>query len=255
MFFFLSKTLNYLIMPLSVVFIMLLVAGLVRSARLRQRFFWGSIILLFVFSNEFLANELMKAWELDAIPYRDMRQYKVGVVLTGTLIAGLEPDDRVYFGRGADRVVHTVQLFKLRLIDRILISGGSGRLVDIQEREADRFREVMIMLGVPDSAIVVENESRNTHESARAVSRILTARGFAPEDCLLITSAFHMRRSLACFRKAGWPLDYFSTDFYGHQGTYYPDAFLIPKLNALVIWQKLVKEWVGLVAYRLAGYV
>src|SRR5690606_17765303 len=99
----------------------------------------------------------------------------------GTLIAGLEPDDRVYFGRGADRVVHTVQLFKLRLIDRILISGGSGRLVDIQEREADRFREVMIMLGVPDSAIVVENESRNTHESARAVSRILTARGFAPE--------------------------------------------------------------------------
>jgi uncharacterized SAM-binding protein YcdF (DUF218 family) len=79
--------------------------------------------------------------------------------------------------------------------------------------------------------------------------------GYSADDCLLITSAFHMRRSIACYRKAGLPVDTFSTDFYGHPGTYYPDAFVIPKIEALVMWHKLVREWAGMVAYWVAGYI
>lgn len=211
--------------------------------------------LLLFFSNEFIANELMKAWEVDTPAFSSMRKYKLGIVLTGTVIPQLKPDDRVYFQKGADRVVHTVQLYKLGLIDRILVSGGSGRLIGIKEREADRFKEVMILMGVPDSVILLENQTRNTHESASAVKNILRDLGYRSDDCLLITSAFHMRRSLACYRKVGLPLDSFSADFYAHQGKYYPDAFFIPKLDAIVIWHKLVKEWAGLTAYWMAGYV
>lgn len=255
MFFILSKTLNYLVMPLTIITGCLLVAFFLRDKIWRRRLLAAGIVLLFFFTNEFIANEVMKRWEVQTRAYVSMPRYKVGIVLTGALIPQLEPNDRVYFGKGADRVVHTVQLYKLGLIETILVSGGSGRLVDIKEREADGFREAMVLMGVPDSVIIVENQTRNTHESAVAVKEILEGLKYRSDECVLITSAFHMRRSLACYEKVGLPVDAFSTDFYAHQGAYYPDAFLVPKLDALVIWHKLVKEWVGLVAYWMAGYV
>ena len=255
MFFFLSKTLNYLVMPLTIVSACLLLAIVIRNGIWKKRLAFGGLMLLFIFTNEFIANELMRAWEIDTKPYATMRQYKIGIVLTGAVMPLLRPDDRVYFQKGADRVVHTVQLYKLGLIQKILVSGGSGRLIDIQEREADKFKEAMILMGVPDSVIMIENKTRNTHESAVAVKNILDSEGYAGADCLLITSAFHMRRSLACYRKAGLPIDVFTTDFYAHPPVYYVDAFVLPKLEAMVMWHKLVREWVGFAAYKVAGYV
>jgi uncharacterized SAM-binding protein YcdF (DUF218 family) len=73
--------------------------------------------------------------------------------------------------------------------------------------------------------------------------------------CLLVTSAFHMRRSLACYHHAGLYPDEFSTDFYSHEREFYPDSILIPQLNALIVWHKLMREWVGFIAYKLAGYI
>lgn len=255
MFFILSKTLNYLVMPLIILTGLLLLSRLIKPERWRRRLFWTGMALLLIFSNEFISNELMKSWEVETKPYSTMKRYKLGIVLTGTVIPQLKPDDRVYLGRGADRIVHTVQLYKLGLIENILVSGGSGRIVDIGEREANKFREVMVLMGVPDSVILLENETRNTHESAREVKKILTGLGYSTDQCLLITSAFHMRRSLACYKKVGLGMDTFSTDFYAHHGRYYPDAFFVPKVDALIAWNKLVKEWVGFIAYWVAGYI
>lgn len=255
MFFFLSKTLSYLVMPLTIIAVLLLMSRVIANSLWRKRLLWSGLILFFIFTNGFIANELMKRWEVDARAYNTMRHYKLGIVLTGAVIPEMRPDDRVYFSKGADRVVHTVQLYKLGLIDRIIISGGSARIIDIEEQEADRFRDVMVLMGVPGSAIIVENQTRNTHESAVEVKSMLGRAGYTAEDCVLITSAFHMRRSLACYRKVGLSIDAFSTDFYAHQSRYYPDAFLIPKIDALIIWHKLVHEWIGITAYWLAGYV
>lgn len=255
MFFVLSKTLNYLVMPLTMVVVLLLLSFFIRHPAWRTWTRTGALVLLLLFSNEFIANEFMKRWEIPSPAFAEMRKYKLGIVLTGTVIPQLTPDDRVYFSKGADRVVHTVQLYKLGIIDRILVSGGSGRLIDIQEREADQLSEAMVLMGVPDSVILLENETRNTYESAREVARIVRQLGYSAEDCLLITSAFHMRRSLACYEKQGLPLDAFTADFYAHHHGYSPEAFFVPKLEALIIWHKLVKEWVGFIAYRMAGYI
>lgn len=255
MFFILSKTLNYMVMPLTMIVLCWLLSFIVRNKLWRRRLRAGGLVLLLFFSNEFLANEVMKAWEIDGRAYKTLDRYKLGIVLTGAVIPQVQPDDRVYFNKGVDRVIHTVQLYKLGLVEKILVSGGSGRIVDISEREADRFKEVMVLMGVPDSVIVLENATRNTHESAVAVKRILADGKYSSGDCLLITSAFHMRRSLACYRKAGLQPDAFATDFYSQRQTYYVDAFIVPKLEALIIWHKLVREWVGFAAYWVAGYV
>jgi uncharacterized SAM-binding protein YcdF (DUF218 family) len=255
MFFFLSKTITYLIMPLSVVFICFLLFIFLRDIRWKKRFFWTGFILLLFFSNDFIANEFMHAWEIKTTPYNEMRAYAVGIVLTGATIPQLYPDDRVYFNRGADRVVHTVQLYKLGLIKKILVSGGSGRLIDIHEREANAFKEAMVLMGVPEQDIITESETRNTAESAQEVKKMLAQLNYKPQDCLLITSAFHMRRSLACYRKVGLDIDSFTTDFYAHPRNFYIDTLLLPKYEAISIWNKLVREWMGIIAYKMAGYV
>jgi uncharacterized SAM-binding protein YcdF (DUF218 family) len=255
MFFILSKTLNYLVMPLTIIALCLLLSVLIKQKKWQKWLRIGGLVLLLIFSNEFIANEVMKAWEINGRPYDTISHYKLGIVLTGAVIPEIQPDDRVYFNKGVDRVIHTVQLYKLGLIENILVSGGSGRLIDINEREADRFKEVMVLMGVPDSVILLENATRNTYESAVAVKRILSDLRYSNDECVLITSAFHMRRSLACYKRVGLQLDSFTTDFYGQDQPYYFDAFVVPKLDALIIWHKLVREWAGFAAYWIAGYV
>lgn len=255
MFFFLSKTLNYLTMPLTVIFMMLVASALLRNAKWKKRLFSIGLVLLFIFSNDFIANEVMRLWEVKTIPYASMSPFEMGIVLTGATIPFLEPNDRVYFTRGADRVTHSVQLYKLGLIKKILISGGSGRLGGEGEPEADKFKAAMVMMGVPDSSIILENETRNTAESAIEVKKMLSSLHIKAEDCLLITSAFHMRRSLACYRYQGVALEPFSTDFYSHPRVFHLDVVIVPKAEALNLWNKLIKEWVGFMAYKMAGYV
>lgn len=254
MFFILSKTLTYLVMPLTLICICLLVSVVIRNARWKKRMFWSGFALLFFFTNDFIANEGMRAWELPPTPISNLHPYKLGIVLTGTTLS-LSPNDRVYFQRGADRVTHTVQLYKEGLLEKILISGGSGRLLGEAEPEANLFKKAMVMMGVPDSVIIIENETRNTYESAVQVKKMLGDQGYKGAECLLITSAFHMRRSLACYRKAGVHLDSFTADFYSHPREFYPDSLIIPQLNALTVWHKLIREWVGFLAYKLAGYI
>lgn len=256
MFFILSKTLNYLTMPLVIVCIVLVASAIIRHQRWKKRLFVTGLILLLFFSNEFIANEIMLAWEPKPTPYDQIdKPYDWGIVLTGVTLSQLTPKDRVYFSRGADRVTHAVQLYKLGKVRKLLVSGGSGRLLDIKEREADDVKEALIMMGVPENAIFTETASRNTRESAMQVKNLLAGWDQSSDRCLLITSAFHMRRSVACYRKVGLAVDTFTTDFFAHPRTWTPDVLIIPKVEALSVWHKLLREWTGFVAYKFSGYV
>lgn len=242
-------------MPLVMVSLLLVASAIIKKAKWKRKLFISGVSLLLIFSNEFIANELMTLWEVPATPFKDVKKtYTWGILLCGVAKGGMKPDDRVYFQRGADRVTHTVQLYKMGLIKKILVSGGSGRLLDIGEREADKLAEVMILMGVNPDDIVIEGDSRNTHESAQEVIKLLKSQAL-PENCVLITSGFHMRRSLGCFEQEDWPVDPFSTDFLTHPRAFTFDVLFIPKLEALVIWHHLIKETVGYVTYALVGYI
>jgi uncharacterized SAM-binding protein YcdF (DUF218 family) len=221
----------------------------------KNRFLWAGFALLIFFSNDFISNRIMNAWEVDAIPFDQMKPHELAIVLTGATQSLVEPNDRVYFHRGADRVTHTIQLYRLGLIKKILISGGSGLLLFEEEPEANKFKKVMVMSGVPEHDIILENRTRNTGESSVAVKKMIDSLQYKPEDCLLVTSAFHMRRSLACYRKVGLDIQPFSTDFYGQRRPFFIGTLFLPTIQGFIIWEKLFKEWSGLVAYKLAGYV
>jgi uncharacterized SAM-binding protein YcdF (DUF218 family) len=255
MFFVLSKTLNILFLPLTQVFIFFLLYVVVKKQPWKKRFLWAGFGLFLFFSNDYISNEIMRAWEVDPKLMSEVKPHEVGIVLTGTTIPFMEPNDRVYFQRGADRVTHTIQLYKLGLIKKILVSGGSGQLLEQDEPEADKFKKVMLMAGVKESDVIIENWTRNTYESAVAVKKILDSLNLKSDDCLLITSAFHMRRSMACYRKAGLPLESFSTDFYAIPNKPFIPSILVPRIQGFIIWEKIFKEWAGFIAYKIAGYI
>jgi uncharacterized SAM-binding protein YcdF (DUF218 family) len=253
-FFVLSKTLNYLTMIMVLITLFFFLAAFLKNPKWRKRSFWIAFGMFLFFSNDFIANEAMRAWELEATPMNKMtKKYELGIVLTGVTSGYREPADRVYFQKGADRLFHTVQLYKAGVVRKLLISGGSGKLVNVQIQEADELKKAALLMGVPEEDIILENQSRNTAESAQEVKNILGPT--KASDCLLITSAFHMRRSRACFVKAGIPMDTFTTDFYSHPRNFYPDSLIVPSIEAIILWQKLIKEWVGMVAYKAAGYI
>ena len=255
MFFILSKTLSFLIRPLVIICVCLVFSLLVKNQRWKKRLFLTGTIMLLFFSNEFIMNEAMRSWEVSVTPFSELqRKYEYGVLLCGVVKSEVGPKDRIYVGSAADRINHTLQLYNLGYIKKILISGGSGRLFDIGEREADELSWLLQLMGVPKTDILIENNSRNTHESAIEVKKILEEKT-TPGQCLLITSANHMRRSMACFAKAGWPMDPFSTDFLSHYRKFSFDVLFIPKMEAFSSWHVLIKEWIGYTIYWIMGYV
>lgn len=255
MFFFLSKVMSFLVMPYTIVSGLLLAAALVRRAGLKKKLFVAGIASLLFFSNDFIANEVMMLWEVPVTAMKDVKKnYELGIILTGVTRHDVGPNDRVYFACGADRVTHTLQLYKMGKLKKILVSGGSGRLDAPEAKEAFEVASALKLMGVLEDDILIESESRNTHESAEAVKRTL-ANNIEPSECLLITSGYHLRRSLACFKKVGLTIDGFSVDFHSHKRKYSFEAIIVPRIEALGTWHILVKEWIGIIAYKAAGYI
>jgi uncharacterized SAM-binding protein YcdF (DUF218 family) len=256
MFFVLSKILHYTIQPIVIVCALLVLSIVIRNSKWKRRARVLGIALLLFFSNEFMANEVIAAWELPATPYADIHTYEAAILLTGVTVPNPNgPADRVYFALGADRLTHTVELYKLGIVKRVIVSGGSGKIVDDGSREALLLKNAMRMMGVPDSVIYTDASSDNTYQNAVESKKIMDKLGLKDEQCLLITSAFHMRRALACFKKAGVTIDYFTCDFRSHPRSFMPNILFVPSLEAIHIWQKMLKEWMGFVAYKLAGYI
>src|SRR5258708_1520620 len=104
MFFILSKTLNFLMKPLVIICICLVLSWLLRNPRWKKRLFLLGTLMLLFFSNEFIMNEAMLAWEVRATPFNELqKKYEYGVLLCGIAKSEVGPKDRVYVGSGADR--------------------------------------------------------------------------------------------------------------------------------------------------------
>lgn len=253
MFFILSKVLDFFLSPLIWVILIFLMSILAKSPRLRKRFFYSGFIVLIIFSNPFLAGEAFRAWEGEPRPLSSVGNYDTGILLTGVAFKRTSAPDRVFFSKGADRVLHSIQLFKAGKIKKILITGGSSSLTKKEKGESSRLREVMLYCGVPDSVIHIEDKSRNTHESA-LYTKELTDSLQTGSKLILITSAFHIPRSLGCFRKVGMKLDGFAVDYYTGDPALDLDDF-IPNLNAINLWSVLIHELVGYGVYKVMGYL
>ena len=193
-------------------------------------------------------------WEYDPIPISEVGEYDVAIVFSGVTKGSKTPRDRVYFGFGADRITHTLQLYNEGKIKKILVSGGLGFQQVENSAAADRIASFLKMAGVPDSVITVEPDAVNTYENAVKSAEILKSK-FPNQKYLLITSSFHMKRAKLCLEKQGIDFDIFPAGFHTTRSTMNIDDLLIPKAESILNWELMIKEWVGIATYKLMGYI
>jgi len=252
-FYILSKTIYILGMPITWLVILLVVA-LFSKGRKKNIIIGAIIVLTYTFSSSFIVNKLMLWWEQAPTPYSNISNaYDVGIILSGPVAHQKLPKDRVYINKGSDRFLHTADLYHKGLIKHILVTGGHQQAFGEMFNEADQIKEVLLLCNVPDSAITLEVEARNTRENALFSAKILQEH-FPNQRYLVITSAFHMKRSLACFHKAYVQADGFSTDFYTYDSKEYRFTQFLPSAQTFNTFTVLVREMIGYVVYKLVGY-
>jgi len=216
---------------------------------------WISLFSLFLFSNPFIANQTLRAWEIPSYNSDNITEsYEVGVLLGGSLLYFDKENYRPVYSQSVDRLIQTISLYKKGKIRKILLSGGSGAVTRPEEREADIMINVLQQSGIPVEDIIIERKSKNTYENAVFTAEILN-QNFKGKKVLLITSAFHMRRTVACFRKAGVNADVYPTDPKSHIQRYTPDHIIIPNAYSFLSWETLFHEWIGMCTYKIAGYI
>lgn len=250
MFFILSKLLLFLLSPFYWLLIIFIWMRLAKSKQLKKRLFILNIILLLTFSNSFIYQTLVRIWQPEKVALPLQPAYEAGILLGG--LAGYDKNGNGYFGDNADRFIQTANLYHQGIIKRIIISGGTGKLTQDEPPESLFLRKELLANGVSDSAIITETHSRNTFENAVFSKKLIDSMKLRP-PFVLVTSALHMRRSIAVFQKSAIPVIPYPCDYKAISVKPEWDDLLVPNIRILYHWPFFIKEVIGLYVYKLTG--
>lgn len=260
---FINHTISFLMSPLSVS-LALLVTGFLVSWKWRRvglSTIGLGLVWLYCLSSGWMYAFLSLGLERQFPPQRveELPQADAIVVLGGGVGANT---NTLYYSElymASDRVAHAARIWKVGKAPVVIASGSN---------EVNASRPFLLELGVPESAILVENESRNTEENVRFVAEYVKSHHNQNNDnssvllhlspspkILLVTSSWHMRRALLLFRKyaSGIEVVPAATDY---ESTLSSDSFsffdsLLPGAEPLMRNSYMVKEIVGYWGYRL----
>lgn len=255
LFFVLSKTLGILLLPTDFL-IFVGIAGAIllgtRFARLGRRLMVVSLLLFAICGFSPLGSWLLFPLESRFPAWDAARGAPDGiVVLGGSIDADVSAARGVAVVRGAaDRIVAAAALARQYPDARIVFTGGSSNLIENDPREADYAAEIFEHLGVRRERLTIERRSRNTEENAEFTKAIAAPKN--GERWLLVTSAYHMPRSVGLFRKAGFAVEPYPVDWrVGSRADLL--QFSAVAIEGLQRTGLAVHEWIGLLAYRLTG--
>jgi len=237
-----------LVLELSVVGLLFLWKGWRKTAAV---FLVSGLLVLFAASMPVVANYLLGKLEQDYPPVMitEVPSRKCIVVLGGVVEPVLPPRMDADMLEAVDRVRKAAQLFHAGRGKVIIVSGGNHPWSPFSEPEAETMKVLLLEWGVPVAAIVVEGASRNTRENAR--NSIIAMQELVCDAPLLVTSAAHMKRSVAAFEKLGVTVFPVSADV---RSVNNPKASLLdflPDADALKMTTDAMREWIGQRVYEL----
>jgi uncharacterized SAM-binding protein YcdF (DUF218 family) len=243
---------------------LVLLLGLLTISVLRRpspiRILWirlltiSTLLLMYTLGNPLVARLLAASLEEQYAPF-DLsipRRFDAIVVLGGGIFpkGTLRPTDMLsHFS--AQRTLCGADLFLRGYAGKMLLAGGDGSVFGEGPQEALEMKRLAVRLGVPESIILVETRSRTTYEGAIEIGQVLGG-----QSILLVTSANHMPRALALFRKHGldvtpYPCGYFVRHRSDNPNMTVFDFF--PRVDSLQISTYAISEIVGMWVYRAAG--
>ncbi len=254
MFFILSKLLSFVLTPLMWILFFMLWVLFTKKTQRKKRLMWLMLLLFLFFSNRWIADSAMGKLELPFSSSNFEKKYDIAIVLGGLSSYNFETK-HIEWREASDRLLFPLEMYRQGRVGKFLISGGSGSFAHPENREAVYLRQFLLNLGIPKSDILMEKKSRNTHENAVFSKELLDSLSLASKSLLLVTSASHMRRARACFRKVGLNFDVLPVDFVSEPSIYYFDQYFVPDAEAFEIWRMLLKEMIGCAVYRIKGFL
>lgn len=252
--FLISKTILFMSLPISF-FLFVMGLGFLLSKkkpRVAKALGVGAFLFLYTLSLSPVANALIRPLEarfksLDENSLSDMDY--VAVLGSGVVDLSWLDVEAVPSATSLQRLVHGISLYRKLPGSRLVLSGGSGDPERPELVEAEAVKRVALSLGVPPEDIVVEGRSRTTLENVD----LLKSR-FEGKRILLVTSAFHMGRALAMFKKSGIdvfpaPTAYMSEDVSFSFFSLIPDAGSLGKSTS-AFYEYFSRSW-----YSLMGVI
>ena len=256
MFFVLSKTLGVMMLPTNLLLGLGLVGVLLlatRFARAGRRLVVACIVLLALCAFSPLGSLLIHPLE-SRFPQWDAAHGAPDgiIVLGGPIDADLSVEyDQPVIRSAPNRIVAAAALARRYPNARVIFTGGSPDLISPDAREADYAGTIFESLGVDKARLTLERRSRNTYENAFFTKQL--ARPKPGERWLLVTSAYHMPRSVGLFRRDGFPVEPYPVDWHVGPGLRDALAFSTIANDGLARTDLAVREWIGLLAYWITG--
>lgn len=264
MFVFLSKLLPLFVYPVGLTCLLLALALILnRHKRLRTILIAGGLAVLYLASNRWVSYSLARSLEWRYLPPETLPKAEAIVVLGGGTESRQYPRSGVEVNGAGDRVLYAARLYRAGVAPLLLLSGGS---IDWQDGDggspAQDMATILAEIGVPESALWLQNRSQNTHEDAVYSAALLKEAGIT--KVILVTSAAHMPRSVALFAHEGIevipaPVDYTITqegwETLTNGGWQAKLIALVPNGSSLGLTTSVLKEYLGMLIYHLQGWL
>jgi uncharacterized SAM-binding protein YcdF (DUF218 family) len=237
--------------PASLLLLMLAGMLLLRKRPVAGRWMLSlSIALLYLLSLPITADVLVKPLESFAPPLNEMPAKADAVVVLGSGVLDLSwvPAPAAPSETATSRLITGVEIAK-RLRVPLVLSGGSDKLDGMVVGEGISMAFLAQRLGMPRDQIKISNISRKTYEEAASVRLIVQG-----NDIILVTSAFHMKRSTAFFRKRGFTVIPAPVAYRG-QSRFVSLNSILPRAGHLETSSFALSEYISTVWYRMRGLI
>jgi uncharacterized SAM-binding protein YcdF (DUF218 family) len=254
MFFIVSKLVQSALLPSNVIALLAVLgvfALIIRRRRLAIGLLCTSTLLLILAGWSPLGPILVMRLE-DHFPVPELPASITGIIMLGGAVDTHITSDRKSYAinDNAERIFETAALARRYPEARIILSGGASHLIIGEPlNESEIARRILIDLGVAPERIEMEERSRTTFENA--TQSILVAKPISTDTWLLLTSAYNMPRAVASFRAANFGVVPYPVDYRTRPADLRRPVSSMA--GGLELTDIAAHEWLGLLAYRLAG--
>jgi len=254
MFFFLSKTLWFFLDPGNILLLALVAGALLTWSpwkRLTRWWLTATAVYALFMAMVPLGHVMFEKLE-SRIPQQQALPAEVdGLIVMGGVVDQFISQERntVSLNGAVERLTAFADLAKRYPNAKLVFTGGSGVLFDQALKEAHFVKPFLVKLGLDTNRVIFEDRSRNTAENAVFTKKLVNPQ--PSETWMVITSAFHMPRTLGAFRQQAWSVVPYTVDYHLRRNQSLGLRFNLR--SGLNTFATALREWTGLTFYWLSG--